>query len=159
MFVYLIFFVLGFLLFLYFKKCGNFWKNKGVPSTSPNLLFGDLSKLIFGTKHACHVYGDIYKAFPNEQFVGFYELLRPNLLINDPQLIESILVKDFSHFTNRVHINKDDANPLFKSMFFMQSEHWKSLRGRMVTSFSASKMKVMFTLMNKCASSLDSVLR
>lgn len=151
--------LLGFLLFLYLKKFSSFWRNKGVPSTSPHLLFGDIWKLILGTRPASLVYEDIYKAFPNEQFVGFYEFLKPNLLIKDPQLIESILVKDFSHFANRVQIKDEKSNFLGKSMFFMKSEHWKGLRGKMVTSFSASKMKVMFTMMNKCADDLDSILR
>lgn len=156
---YLVCLLFGFLLFLYLKKRSKFWKNKGVPSTSPHLLFGDIWKLILGTKPASHVYEDIYKAFPNEQFVGFYEFLKPSLLIKDPLLIESILVKDFSHFTNRVQFKNEENNPLVKSMFFMKSEQWKGLRNKMVTSFSASKMKVMFTMMNKCADDLDSILR
>lgn len=36
-----------------------------------------------------------------EPYIGFYGVFRPILLVRDPKLIRSILVKDFNNFTDR----------------------------------------------------------
>lgn len=157
MFFYIAFSFFVFLFFIYLKKCNQFWKNRGVPSTSPSLFFGDSGKAIFGVTPVYRVYEDIYNAFPHERYVGFHEFLQPLLLIRDPKLIESVFVKDFSYFSEHQLMKRE--NSVAKNLAFVHSKDWKYVRGKLTTNFSANKLKGMLVLMNKSADILDSVLR
>lgn len=96
------------LLYLFYKRSFRFWKNLGFPHTEPSFPFGDASGLI-RRQTIADVVSEIYKKFPQEQYVGFWLLFRPNLLVRDPDLIKSVLVRDFMSFHDRgIHVNEKD---------------------------------------------------
>ncbi|KAK7575859.1 hypothetical protein V9T40_012145 [Parthenolecanium corni] len=159
--IMLLIFLIAFLLVLvliYLRKCQKTWQNRGFPSTSPNLLFGDIGDSVWGRKMISFVVDDIYKKYPNEKLVGFYEFFRPNLLIRDPQLIESVLVKDFSTFTDRLWIDSSGNNKMSKHLFMMRGKQWKDLRTKLITTFSTNKLKLMVSLMDRCAQIMDTLV-
>lgn len=158
LFVFLIVFLLVLVLF-YVRQRQKFWQNRGIVSTTPNLLFGDISDSVWGKKQISFVFEDIYKQYPNERFVGFYEFFKPNLLIRDPQLIESMLVKDFSAFTDRVWIDSSGNNRLAKHLVLMRGKQWKDMRTKLITTFSTNKLKFMLPLMDSCAKIMDSLVK
>lgn len=157
LFVFLIAFFLV-LVLLYLRKCQKYWQNRRLASTSPNLLFGDIKDSLWGKKTYFSVIADIYKKYPNERLVGFYEFYKPNLLIRDPQLIESILVKDFSTFIDRLWFDKNAKNNMTKHLFLMRGKQWKGLRNKLITTFSTNKLKPMLFIMERCAQIMDSLL-
>jgi hypothetical protein len=82
----------------YFKSEYSFWKRKGVRFITPVIPFGNLKDMILLRKSTGEAIKDLYDAFPEEPFVGTYELTKPLLIIRDPELIKRVTVKDFSHF-------------------------------------------------------------
>lgn len=157
MFLFFTFSFLSLLLFIYLRECNQFWKKRGVKSTSPGLLFGDIGKALFCIKPAYRIYEDIYNAFPEERYIGFYEFLQPILLVRDPKLIESVLVRDFSHFSEHVWMNGKNSSA--KNLTFLFSRDGKFVRSKLTTIFTTNKLKVLFEMINQVADTLDSVLR
>lgn len=96
------------LLYLFLKNRYSYWEHKGFRTLSGvSYIFGHfkgpLSQKVFAGDFIKRLYDST-----NEPFVGIYGLLRPILLVRDPELIRSILIKDFSHFDERnVHCNED----------------------------------------------------
>lgn len=43
----------------------------------------------------------MYNDYNGRDFCGYYDFLKPGLFIGNPELIKSILVKDFEHFSDR----------------------------------------------------------
>ncbi|KAK7602693.1 hypothetical protein V9T40_006667 [Parthenolecanium corni] len=140
------------------RKLFNYWRKNGVPSTSPWTILGDLWPTFVEGKIIAFVYNDIYKAFPNEKFVGIYDLIYPNLIVRDPELIGSILVKDFAHFQDRVTVQKRTSR-LDYHLITLCGEQWKSVRTKIVPTFSPNKLKGMLPMIEYCAQAFDSQLR
>jgi hypothetical protein len=82
----------------YFMFKYSFWKKKGVRFIKPVIPFGNITNLILLRKAVAEVMKELYDKFPEEPYVGIYELLNPMLLIRDTELIKQVMVKDFSHF-------------------------------------------------------------
>ena len=93
---------LGFILLMgiywYYKHIFNFWKRKGVKYVDPVIPFGNWQNLLFLKQSFADFLREIYNVFPDEPYVGLYELTTPALLVRDPELIKQILIKDFSSF-------------------------------------------------------------
>ena len=85
-------------VYYYYKNAFNFWKKKGIKFVKPVIPFGSIKNMIFLKKTFAEVFKDFYDEFPEEPYVGIYELTTPSLLLRDPELIKHVLVKDFSYF-------------------------------------------------------------
>jgi cytochrome P450 family 6 len=82
----------------YFKSKYGFWKRKGVRFIAPVIPFGNIRDMLLLRKSTTEMTKELYDAFPEERFVGFYEGAKPIILIRDVELIKNVMVKDFSHF-------------------------------------------------------------
>jgi hypothetical protein len=85
----------------YFQTEYSFWKRKGVRFIPPVIPFGNIKDMIFLRKGIGEAFKVLYDAFPDEPFVGTYELTKPLLIIRNPELIKHVTVKDFSYFQVR----------------------------------------------------------
>lgn len=87
-------------------------------------------------------------------------MLRPALLVGDPDLLKQILVKDFDHFTDRRLFRSDheDDRVMNESLVQKNGEEWKTLRSIMSPAFTSGKMKGMFPMICEKADVLVSSL-
>lgn len=82
--------------------------------------------------------------------IGF----RPALVLRDPDLIKTILVKDFNTFYERyVHSNLK-TDPLSQNLFLLKGPGWRLLRVKLSPIFTSFRMKQMFPLVCTCAENL-----
>jgi hypothetical protein len=93
-----LFFIIYISVLYYFKSKYSFWKTKGVRFITTEIPFGSIKDLIVLRKSTTEITKEFYDAFPEERFVGFYEGIKPMILIRDLELIKHVMVKDFSHF-------------------------------------------------------------
>lgn len=79
---------------------------------------------------------------------------QPLLLIKDPQLITTILIKDFKYFYDRgikFYNNKNrELDPLGTHLFFTDGERWRVLRQKMSPVFTSGKLKHMLEQISNC---------
>lgn len=89
------------LIYFHVKRIYSYWERRGF-KTLPgvNYLVGHFKNAFLQKEFFGETVNKLYQS-TNEPFVGIYSILRPILLVRDPELIRSILVKDFSHFTDR----------------------------------------------------------
>ncbi|BES96842.1 cytochrome P450 [Nesidiocoris tenuis] len=139
-----------YLLYKAFNPYG-FWKKLGVPDVVPDIPFiGNMSMML----EAPNVFANkAYKTYPNERFYGVYTLWRPTLIVKDPDLVESILIKDFSHLYNRNNTSDIETNALSKHLVNYHDDKWKALRNKLTPTFSTGKLKGMHPQLVTCAES------
>jgi cytochrome P450 family 6 len=97
-------------LYVYIKSRNNFWQNRGFPSSAKaKFLWGNFDGVgrSRSTAQALKALYDEHSG--KEDFIGFYLLISPAVLIIDPELVKMILVKDFASFSDRgMYYNKRD---------------------------------------------------
>lgn len=89
------------IFFVFLRYSNSYWDRKSF-KTLPNghYVFGHFLSTFLQKE----TIGDFFLRLYNrttEPFIGIYGVFRPILLVRDPELIRSILVKDFNSFTDR----------------------------------------------------------
>lgn len=85
------------------KRQYTYWERKGIKSyPNPRLLVGHFGPAFAQKEFIGELIARLYKN-SKEPFVGIYGFLWPFLLVRDPELIRSILIKDFPSFTDRMY--------------------------------------------------------
>ncbi|XP_071540340.1 cytochrome P450 3A41-like isoform X1 [Panulirus ornatus] len=135
-----------------------YWSSRGVP-TPPFLPFlGHVHKL-FSASQGRWVFDDeVYTKYGGSTFCGTYEMLKPVLMIGDPDLLKQVLVKDFDHFTDRRTFNlKNENEKVMNDLLTVKTgEDWKNLRAIMTPTFTSGKIRGMFPLVCDIANTLVS---
>uniref|UniRef100_H2Y0Z7 Uncharacterized protein n=1 Tax=Ciona intestinalis TaxID=7719 RepID=H2Y0Z7_CIOIN len=135
------------LIRLYIHKKWQVLKNLNIPHDQPTILgIGNLMDFIknpeFFVTFACHKkkYGPIY---------GAYNWLTPSITITDPEILKKIFIKEFSTFPDR-QVNGKEMN---SALTVVSGRKWKRIRNTLSPTFSSSKLKEMFGIVEDCADS------
>jgi len=92
--------LLVFLIYRFFTKYFNYWKEQGVIFDKPVPIFGSVSSSILLKEHLTHYIQKLYHKHEGEPFVGYFQGRTPTFMPIDVGLIKRIFVKDFSHFVD-----------------------------------------------------------
>ncbi|XP_072205326.1 cytochrome P450 3A9-like [Excalfactoria chinensis] len=117
------------------------FKKLGIPGPRPLPFFG-----------TCLEYRKGFLEFDTECFQkygkiwGIYDGRQPALVVMDPQIIKTVLVKEcYSTFTNRRRV--DLAGELRNAVSLAEDDQWKRLRTVLSPTFTSGKLKEMFPTM------------
>ncbi|XP_066966835.1 cytochrome P450 9e2-like [Macrobrachium rosenbergii] len=158
--VCLILFVSVFLsLWFYSRRKHSYWSSKGVPCPPPLPFLGHVHKMYSKKKGRWIFENEVYRRYGGSTYAGVYEFHNPILVVGDPYLTKCILVKDFSHFTDRriqAVMTTERDSVMNHMLTSKRGEEWKSLRSVISPAFSSGKMKSMFHLVCAKADALVS---
>ena len=128
-------------------KCWQLWSRQGywdkhgikaLPCS--NLLMGNnhltRSEVASTTKNTNTCALEDYQLLKNEKVYGTYgPAMQPILVVNDPEIVKAITVKDFNHFVDRASVlDMDDvgSSPTDmswkKQMTNLKGNEWKNVR-------------------------------
>lgn len=131
------------LIYLYVKHLYSYWERRGVPQLHPSFPFGNFGENVLQKLCPAGQIDAIYRA-TTEPFIGVYTFLRPTFFVRDPNLVRTILVKDFAHFTDRGVYVDEKNDPLSAHLFALEGDKWKNLRTKLTPTFTSGKMKSIF---------------
>ncbi|XP_025207718.1 probable cytochrome P450 6a13 [Melanaphis sacchari] len=130
-----------------FKK----WEKLNVPYVRPIPLFGNYLNVALGKDHVLELYNKIYYEFTGHKYAGLFQMRTPYLMIRDPEIINDVLIKDFSSFPNRGIYSDFTANPFSNNLFFMENPQWKIIRNKLSPAFTPGKLKSMYDQIKECS--------
>ncbi|XP_025986433.1 cytochrome P450 9e2 [Solenopsis invicta] len=143
--------VIGVFSIHYLFRHFNFFKRNGIIHVPSIPILGSMTSVMFRRITIFDFVLKIYDFYSDAKYFGFYFTTTPIFFLRDPELIKSILVKNFEAFPDRRGFS-DLNDPLFeKNLFSLRGEKWRNVRTMLSPSFTSSKMKMMFTLMSNCA--------
>lgn len=89
------------IFYLFAKRKYSYWDRKGFKSLpEPSFLFGHFRQTFTQREGLGEFLTRIYKN-STEPILGIYSIFRPILLVRNPEIVRTILVKDFQYFTDR----------------------------------------------------------
>nr|ACO55746.1 cytochrome P450 [Bombyx mandarina] len=147
-------------LYVYYitKRNHDYWKNKKVPFEKPYPILGNYGDYILLKNFFGNVTKRLCEKFPESPYVGTFYGTEPALVVQDPDLIRLILVKDFFYFHGREVCKYVDREITTQSIFFTYGDDWRVLRHSLTPLFTTSKMKNMFHLIKNCCRVFENVL-
>lgn len=144
-------------LYLYVKHVYSYWKRRGVPYLQPKIPFGNFGPLVRKERSIGQNIFDLYYA-TSEPIVGIYLTLRPALLVRDPKIAKSILIKDFQYFHDRGFHLDANVDPMVANLF-TSDQKWKEMRTKQSPAFTSGKLKGMFKTIIDCARPLEECIK
>lgn len=133
----------------YYRYKLNYWKRRGIESLPTDWIFGNMKKAMLFRSPLGWYMGQLHKmARPDAPFVGFYIFHKPCLLLRDPEIIKSILIRNFDDFHDR-HFggaSEMDSSGL-RNLFAIRNDIWKYLRGKITPTVNKGKVNRMLPLM------------
>uniref|UniRef100_A0AAQ5ZFB1 unspecific monooxygenase n=1 Tax=Amphiprion ocellaris TaxID=80972 RepID=A0AAQ5ZFB1_AMPOC len=110
----------------------------GVPGPKPIMYMGTTTKQnpVRDCENA-QKYGRIW---------GVYEFRKPMLVVADPDMLRTILVKEcFTYFTNRRNFRMN--GDLYDSMSLAEDDQWRRIRNILTPAFTSGRIKEMYRIM------------
>lgn len=133
------------------NKKFSYWKDRGVPYLEPDWLFGNVRSELLKRSTWMDFSTKCYNAFKDNGFGGIYFFSKPVLIVCDPNLVEQILIQNFTSFHDRSESKFEE--PLMKTLFNARGESWRIMRSKLNPSFTSTKVKGMFDQIIKCCES------
>lgn len=137
-------------LYLWCRHRFSYWQRHGIPYMEPTWLIGNTKDALTLKRHYGLYVSDIYNnpRMSREAVVGMYIFHQPALVIRDPDIIKSILIKDFNYFANRNARTDPHVDTLAAyNMFFARDSIWRGIRSKISPVFTSGKVKQMYPLM------------
>lgn len=141
---------LAYLVYAYFSHAYNYWKDRGIPYKKPTFFFGNMKEQVLVRKQFSDIHTEIYNEVSDSKIVGFYEFKTPSLMIRDPQLIQQLLLKEFSSFHDRQDQPDIESDVLSGHLFAVGGKYWRNLRQKLTPTFTSGKLKSMFDQIYRC---------
>ncbi|XP_076241485.1 cytochrome P450 6a2-like [Calliopsis andreniformis] len=136
----------------------DFWTKRGIRGPKPIPLFGTFKDVLLSKISISDHMADLYKKYKHEPMIGLFMRRQLVMGIHDPDLIKTILIKDFATFSNRGIALNNVTEPLSQNMFFLEPKRWRPIRSRLSPVFTSGKLKEMFSLIIECADVLENNL-
>ncbi|VVC43862.1 Hypothetical protein CINCED_3A014999 [Cinara cedri] len=130
------------------------WEKLNVPYVRPIPLFGNYFKVALGFEHQLDLYKRIYNEFTGHKYAGLFQMRTPYLMIRDPEIINRIIIRDFSYFPNHGVYTDLSVNPLSSSLFNTETPQWNAARHKLSPAFTSGKLKLMYEQIKECGDEL-----
>lgn len=140
------------LLLHYLHSKYKYWSTRGVKAPPATLLLGHTLHRLGIKVPFMEFFDDLYYNYNGRDFCGYYDFLQPGLFVGNPEIIKSILGKDFEHFADRRTFDLGKVNPIANDMLTnARGQHWRFIRGIVSPAFTSGKTRRLFPLMNNRA--------
>lgn len=147
-----------YLLYYLLTKKYDYWKKKKVPYLKPLPLFGNYKDYMLLKTFIGNAAKKMCQQYPDEPYIGVFYGTEPTLLVQDPELLKVIMIKDFYYFHGREVSKYANSEAITQVVFFNAGDHWKVIRQNLTPLFTSGKMKNMFPLIEKCTHAFDEML-
>lgn len=133
-------------IYLFFKWKFQYWSKRGIPCLPPVVPIGNIADTFLGRKSVSEVFQDLHLNLKKagNKYGGAYVMGTPVLVAVDPDLIKTILTREFSRFQNRSLLSQEDGSAIEGNLFGAKGMKWRKLRSKLSTLFTPVKAKMMF---------------
>jgi cytochrome P450 family 6 len=101
------------------------------------------------------IFKNVYLKYKACRIFGMYAFLQPTLIITDPDIIQTVLTKEFRCFQDRGVFCDEKVDPMSTHLFSMSGKKWRNLRHKLTPYFNLGKIKQSFVILKECSEELQ----
>ncbi|XP_070684060.1 cytochrome P450 3A30-like [Pempheris klunzingeri] len=138
---------------MYGKWTHGIFEKLGIPGPKPMMYWGTV-----GRHNVVYYLDDLECVRKYGKVCGTYEFMKPMLVVMDPDMLKTILVKEcFTYFTNRrnLRLNGD----IYDAVNLAEDNQWRRIRNILTPSFTTGRIKEMFSIMRHHSSKLAACMQ
>lgn len=132
----------------------SYFENMGLFYLKPQVIFGNTKDRILFRKSFVQVQEDLYDKLKGHKIAGVFEGRRPIFYVMDPDLIRTVLVRDFDSFVDKIFFPIRKDTPENNALLFLKGQKWKDIRTISSPLFSSGKIKFMSNLITEVTDDL-----
>ncbi|XP_031349529.1 probable cytochrome P450 6a17 isoform X2 [Photinus pyralis] len=123
-----------------------YWAKRGVETLRTTPLIGNTQNIWRLKEPMVINFKRTYDHFKakGKKYAGYYFFMRPVFVPIDLDLIKTIGIHDFNHFTDHIGCLDEKGDPLSTHLFNQKGDRWKFLRPKVSATFTSGKLKGMF---------------
>ncbi|XP_075214499.1 putative cytochrome P450 6a17 [Lycorma delicatula] len=133
------------------SRYNNYWKKRGVLIISGSDKLEFFTNIITAKKGMADIFDGMYKKLKGEKFGGYFQFFTPAIMIRDTELINHVLIKDFTHFENRGPPQEKTIDIFGLAISNLCGDEWRAARHKLTPTFTSGKLKMMFEPIKKCS--------
>lgn len=145
-------------LYLFNQYKHRFWISRGFVQLEPKFFIGDLGPMITMKMSIGEFFHNIYVKHKQHKALGIYMALQPVVVVNDPILLQNVMIRDFSSFHDRPVPFDLQHDKLQNHLFHVPGQKWRDLRVKLSPTFTSGKLKGMFSVIKDCGNVLQEYL-
>ncbi|XP_049854977.1 cytochrome P450 9e2-like isoform X1 [Schistocerca gregaria] len=133
---------------------------RGLPYAPPLPFVGNMLDALIGRWSLTDHVIVLYNKFQKHRYAGVYFFGNPLVMVRDPEILRTITIKDFDHFTDHLdmaNVDKEDIL-LQKMLIALKGKEWHDMRTTLSPAFTTTKIKNMFVLMTEIGQQMISFL-
>lgn len=139
--------IIGALAAFYFflTQKTKYWQKRGIPCANGALPgIGHMLWILCMKKTLPECLLKFYKDNMNRSMVGFYNFTSPSLIINEPELVKTVLQTNFASFSKNAMVIDPILDPLLShNPFNTTGDKWITARKRFSYAFSSMRLKIL----------------
>lgn len=146
-------------IWLQLRRKLNFFKDRGIPYVKGYPLVGNFGRLMLRLETFGEFILRICEDYKELPMFGMFSITGPTYMIRDLEMIKQITSTYADNFINRSMAFKShhEADTLFtNSLLALRDEKWKKMRALVSPSFTSSKIRTMFNLVQE---SINNMMR
>lgn len=148
------------LAYLWVKKRFRYWTDLGfMQAGNVEFPYGNMKKT-GRTEHMAETAGRFYHKYKNcgDPVIGIFISMSPVILALDLDVIQNLLVKEFSNFHDRGFYTNLKDDPLSGTLFAIEGQDWRDARSKYSQSMTLSKIKMMFNTVLNISNGMTAIL-
>lgn len=139
---------IGVCLWLWHRSTSTFnhWKKQKVPFKKPVPVFGNITRYALLLECFHEFLDEMYYYFEDAPLFGIFQMLEPVMILKDPEVVHTIMIKDFNNFYDRgldVIFPHKKLNPLSYHLLAASGNRWRELRKKLTPVFTSKKLRLM----------------
>ncbi|PSN49032.1 Cytochrome P450 9e2 [Blattella germanica] len=95
-----------------FLELESYFLNRNVPYVKPTAFIGNMGPIMAQNMTLPDFVKYMYDELKGHAYGGMFQFRKPIIFLRDPDLIKTVTVKDFEHFTDHLFIVTEDADPM-----------------------------------------------
>lgn len=133
----------------------SYWSRRGFFQLKPTFLVGDIGSVVQQKASIGEMLQNVYNNYKSKRVVGLYFSYKPVMVINDPLLVQDVLVRDYTSFHDRGFYTNEKNDPLSAHLVSAGGQEWRDMRVKLSPTFSSGKIKGMFPIISDCGKVLE----